>query len=293
MSDNVVPFDEFDNELQITNSQSEIPRIVLEGGDDVVLFRQWFFDKLDRFEFIQASNVGAGSGCTAVPDAVRRLLDQGVKAYGLSDRDRLFREADWPLLFSVDDAAFTAATENDETAVNLLWEIEAYVLAPEVIPNWVRAHHRYAPASQADCTAAIARAIEECESLLGAQSWLATAHRCGQGVPDGQYCNVPSAEFTGRCAEELGSLNDAHGTAAQVDHYVAAILAAAPADPPERLRWLLRYVDTKRLMLRLQHRLALGNARHKWVLAEFMSLRGLRPAELENRLGDIGARLGH
>lgn len=293
MSDNVVSFDEFDNELQISNSQSEIPRIVLEGGDDVVLFRQWFFDKLDRFEFIQASNVGAGAGCTAVPEAVRRLLDQGVKAYGLSDRDRLFREANWPMLFSVDDAAFAAATENDEMAVNSLWEIEAYVLAPEVIPNWVRAHHRHAPASQADCLAAVTRAIDECESLLHAQSWLATAHRCGQGVPNGQYCDVPPAQFTGRCAEELDNLNDAYGTAAQVDEHVATILAAAPTNPADRLRWLLRYVDTKRLMMRLQHRLSLSKARHKWVLAEFMNLRGLRPTELENRLSDICMRLGH
>lgn len=291
MADNIVSFDEFENELQITSQQAEIPRIVLEGGDDVVLFKRWFFDLLDRLEFVQAANVGVGNGCTAVGEAVAQLLDSGVPAFGLTDRDRLFREANWPLLFAVDDAAFAAATEQEHSAINSMWEIEAYLLDPALIPGWVRSHHRHAPASEADCNAALANVVDECEALLRAQPWLATAHRCGEGVPDSKYCSVAGHVFTARWTEELGNLADADGTAATVDAYVADVLHKAPPSPPDRLRWLLRYVDTKRLMMRLSHRLSLGRARHKWVLAEFMAARGMRPRELEDRLLAVSLRL--
>ena len=44
-------------------------------------------------------------------------------------------------------------------------------------------------------------------------------------------------------------------------------------------------------MKRLKHHLRLGNARHKWVLAEFMGMQGLRPAELEERVRSLSLRL--
>lgn len=291
MADNIVSFDEFENELQITSQQSEIPRIVLEGGDDVVLFKRWFFDLLDRLEFVQAANVGVGNGCTAVGEAVTQLLASGVPAFGLTDRDKLFREANWPLLFAVDDAAFAAATEQEHSAINSMWEIEAYLLDPALIPGWVRSHHRHAPASEADCNAAITSAVDECETLLRAQPWLATAHRCGEGIPNGKYCGDAGHVFTARWTEELGNLADADGTAATVGAHVADVLRNAPPSPPDRLRWLLRYVDTKRLVMRLSHRLLLVQARHKWVLAEFMASRGMRPQELEDRLLAVSLRL--
>lgn len=291
MVENVVSFDDFENELQISTQQAEIPRIVLEGGEDVALFKRWFFDLLDRLEFVQAANLGVGSGCTAVREAVTQLLAAGVPAFGLTDRDRLFRQADWQMLFEVDDAVFAAGTEEEHSAVNNMWEIEAYLLDPDLIPGWVRAHHRHAPASEADCNLAVTRAADECETLLRAQPWLATAHRCGDGVPDGKYCGEPAHTLAARTVEELGRLADEHGTAATVEAHVAEVLAKAPDVPGDRLRWLLRYVDTKRLMLRLSHRLQLVTARHKWVLAEFMALRGMRPAELEQRLLAISLRL--
>ena len=287
MRDNVVQFDEFENELQISTQQSELPCIVLEGGDDVALFRRWFFTFMDRLEFVQASNEGVGSGCTAVRMAVDSLRSRGVRAFGLSDRDSLFKEANWPVLFSVDDGEFAAATREPHLAVNSLWEIEAYLLDPQLIPNWVRAHQLQAPASVMDTNAALSRVVEECENLLKAQPWLATAHRCGQAVPDGKYCTQPTGEFSTRCSEELEALVDEHGTAPAVETHVTDVLERAPDHLPDRLRWLLRYVDTKRLMLRIKQRLRLVNARHKWVLAELMEVAGLKPTELEERVSAL------
>lgn len=291
MSDNVVPFDDFENELQISTQQSDTPRIVLEGGEDVVLFKRWFFEYLDRLEFVQAANLGVGAGCTAVRAAVVALRQAGIRAFGLSDRDHLFKNADWTTLFAVDDVAFADATEDEHVAVNRLWEIEAYLLVPELIPGWVRSTHRNAPADQAEVDAALIRAVEECENLLRAQPWLSTAHRCGEKVPNGKYCNVVTREFASACAGELGNLHDRHGTAAVVDAHVNTVLDNAPRPPGERLAWLLRYVDTKRLMLRLKHRLSLVNAPHKWLLAEFMERGGIRPVELENRVRHLSASL--
>ncbi len=291
MADNIVAFDEFENELQITSQHSEIPRIVLEGGDDVALFRRWFFHLMDRMEFVQAANLGVGSGCTAVGNAVDQLIASGVAAYGLTDRDKLFKEADWPMLFAVDDAAFAEGTEKENLAVNSLWEIEAYLIDPALIPGWVRGHHRHAPASEADCNAAIASAVDECEALLRAQPWLAASHICGDAVPDGKYCSDAAHVFAARWREELDNLADTHGTAAIVESHVEEVLNSAPSAPADRLRWLLRYVDTKRLMMRLSQRLSLIGARHKWVLAELMEARGMRPRELEERLLAVSLRL--
>lgn len=292
MSENVVPFDAFEDELEISAHQVALPRIVLEGGEDVVLFkRYWFFDFLDRFEFVQANDMGVGAGASAVGEAVTASQAAGIPAFGLFDRDCLFKRADWPMMFSVDDAAFDAATADAHTATNRRWEIEAYLLEPELIPRWVRSHHRQAPASQAECDSAVDRAIEECESLLAAQPYLATAHCCGVGVPDGQYCDREPHEFVAACGVDLGGLNDQLGTQGAIATHIAEVMQAAPATPADRLRWLLRYVDTKRLILRLRHRLSIGQGRHKWILAEFMEQRGMRPVELEQRLQAISPLL--
>lgn len=292
MPDNIVAFDEFEDELEISAHQIALPRVVLEGGEDVVLFkRYWFFDFLDRFEFVQANDMGVGAGTSAVGNAVAASQAEGIPAYGLCDRDRLFKEANWPMMFAVDDAAFDAATIDANTATNRRWEIEAYLLEPDIIPGWVRSHHRQAPASEVECASAVSRVVEECESLLAAQPYLATAHRCGVGVPDGQYCDRQHYEFVAACGADLGGLNDQHGTQAVIEGHVAQVLGAAPAALADRLRWLLRYVDTKRLILRLKHRLSIGKGRHKWILAEFMEQRGMRPAELEQRLVAVSLQL--
>ncbi len=291
MSDNVVPFDSFENDLQISTFQSETPRVVLEGGDDVSLFKIWFFNYLDRLEFVQAANLGVGAGCTAVRAAVEKLRDQGVRAFGLSDRDRLFRSADWATLFSVDDDTFLHATEDDYVAVNSLWEIEAYLIHPDLIPDWVSSTHRKAPVSDGEVDAALARTLKECEALLQAQPWLATAHRCGEHVPDGKYCQRSADEFASDCEKELDGIEDTDATATTIKLHVAKVLENAPTSPNLRILWLLRYVDTKRLMLRLQHHLQLANVKHKWLLAQFMKARGLRPLELENRVHSLSVRL--
>jgi hypothetical protein len=61
------------------------------------------------------------------------------------------------------------------------------------------------------------------------------------------------------------------------------IRAAAPIAAEERLQFLLRYVDTKRLLLRLKKRLGLREGAH-WGLGVQMSRSGDRPQELEEFL---------
>lgn len=292
MSENVLSFEDFESERQIAAFQTALPRVVLEGGDDVVLFKRfWFPDFLDRFEFVKAADLIQGEGCTAVKTAVEKSQQDGIPAFGLTDRDWLFRSSKWDLLFATDDGVFDAATADADCATNSRWEIEAYLLEPDTLPSWVRGHHKTPPGSEAECASALQRAIDECEHLLHAQRWFGAAHSCGAGVANGHFCNRPPAEFNAAWQRELAGIPDGAATAQEIGTHIAEVLRLAPTVPAERLRWLLRYVDTKRLVLRLEHRLSVKGGKVKWALADLMLQTGRRPEELERRLGSITPRL--
>ena len=69
-----------------------------------------------------------------------------------------------------------------------------------------------------------------------------------------------------------------------------AVRQAAPTTPADRLVFLLRYVDTKRLLGRLQQRLKLRDGAH-WGLQAQMAREGRRPRELEDFLNKTVPRL--
>jgi hypothetical protein len=83
---------------------------------------------------------------------------------------------------------------------------------------------------------------------------------------------------------------NAQAVAAQVKALIAVVLTSQPVDNTDRLRFLLRYVDTKRLLSRLVHVLHIRDEAH-WTLATFMLHGQRRPAELEQVLRTIEADL--
>lgn len=288
---NTVSFEDFDTEQDIVPYQLGLPRIILEGKDDVRLFSQYWFTHLtDSFDFVEAGDVIQGGGCTAVRDAVRFSNEEmQIPASGIADRDHLFRTKDWPALFETDDTAFAAATSDDDFYTTLRWEVEAYLLEPDLLPSWVRSH-RTPPGSEALCNAALAHAIDECEHLLHTNGFFATAHHCGTRVKPEHFKNLPASALAGACGTALGNL--AHdGTVVQtIEPLVAQVLATAPNEPGARLRWLLRYVDTKRLLHRLARRYA-AEPEVRWFLAELMRRGNERPQEIERRLLALRDRL--
>lgn len=283
---NVVSFDSFDDESEIATYHAGLPRIVLEGQDDVRLFKTyWFPSFIDSFEFVEAADIVEGRGCTAVCNAVLRSRQDNIPAFGISDRDHLFRTMNWALLFTVDNLQFEAGTRSDDFYTTLRWEVEAYLLEPDLLPAWVRSY-RKKPGSDAQCAAALSEAIDECEHLLRANRFFATAHACGENIPEKYFSDRRAHELAAACADGLRRLADSNEVTKEIDKLTDAVLEAAPSEPSARLQWLLRYVDTKRLLVRLQRRFQ-ANPEVRWFLAELMLQSDRRPHELEGKLAEF------
>lgn len=289
MSNNVASFQSFDSDWQIAAHQAGLVRIVLEGPSDVDLFsRFWFCTMRESFEFIDASHLTTGAGCTAVRAAVTRSLDvDKVPAVGIVDRDSLFREARWDLLFSVNDAQFATDVQTPEVYVTSLWEVEAYMLEPNLLADWVFASHKKPPGSAVDCAAALGRALTECELLLDAASFFAAAHVAGVPCSNSHFRSESSAKVKEACENKIAALSaENQAVAMRVNELIAEVRKNQPTGDAERMIFFLRYIDTKRLLIRLFHALNLKDDTH-WMLPTIQLAGNRRPAELERLLKTV------
>jgi hypothetical protein len=85
------------------------------------------------------------------------------------------------------------------------------------------------------------------------------------------------------CSEHLAAIDWHHQVIAViVQEQIEKVTAVTPQTLPERLARLLRYVDTKRLFVRLRSSLKLNG--NDWEIAVAMKRSGDRPAELGGTL---------
>lgn len=284
--DNVVGFDAFESEQQIGAHQAGLPRVILEGQMDVALFREWFRNLRDVIEFVEAGQVLTGGGCTGVPAAVAHSqAHDNLPAIGIVDRDTLFREKIWNLLYTGDEAAF-AAMQTEDVVVASLWEVEAYLLRPDLFADWIRLRREALPAPNEICATAIVAALEEAEALLDIAPALAALHAANVACPSNWGLHLPAADLSGHCADAYAAeLEQQQGVAEEVQALVDEIKANAPAEPAERFLYLLRYVDTKRLLGRLAHRWTLAGKNPHLALNPLMARDAYSPAELAAIVG--------
>ena len=296
MANNIAPFDEFDNDQQIEAHQSCLVRVVLEGKTDVELFsRFWFQNLQETFDFIEASELGAGAGCTGVQAAViHSRMEDHIPAVGIVDKDVLHRSKEWARVFSLSNAEIPADWNISTIYITSRWEVEAYLLEPDHLKPWVTFAYRDAIGSTAECERALVRTLAACEILLVAAPFTASQHEVGIEVPPGFLFDESLHRAQLICREKIENLGPAaKAVATQVEELVANIVANQPDDVEERLPFLLRYVDTKRLIFLLQRMLNLNLPKGKhWVfLASHMQAIGRRPLELENVLRSVAADL--
>lgn len=287
---NVVPLTEFDSDKQFEAHFRSLPRVILEGDSDVQFFAAWFEHLLTQLDFVSAKSICGANGCTAVEPAVRQSNDiDAIPAIGIIDRDWLNRSMQWDVLFSLDDAAPAAVTAQDVITASL-WEIEAYLLRPELLGRWVGLQRNPPPATTGEKDNALAKVVEECNALLHAMPYFAAAHAVGKACDVKHFRDVKHHRMAEKYAEVRAPLSGAQlATLEQIEALIAAIAANAPEEPSERVTFLLRYLDTKRLLERLGTRLGLHRDAHH-ALSELMSFVGARPAELETILQDAAER---
>jgi len=287
---NVVDFSEFESVDDIGAHQAGLVRVVLEGRMDVDLFRRFWFSHLqETFEFVEASTVGDGAGCTAVGNAVKALSAKGVPAVGIIDRDCLFKQARWPALYMTDDSLFDAETRDGNVYVTRLWEVEAYLLDPDLLGDWVSTSHVKPPGPESDCRAAVSRTLVECDVLLTAAPYFAAKHVVGEVCAEKHFEGLTASEVADICAAKLAKGQPVQQTvAAGVEALIANIRASLPDHEADRLLYLLRFVDTKRLLARLATALQVRPDTH-WSIAGLMFRTARRPPELERILIDAAA----
>lgn len=292
MSENIASFDAFDTDAQIAAHQAGLVQVILEGQTDVTLFRRyWFPHRQDVFDFVEARTIAAAPGCTGVVEGVAKCAQQGIPAIGIVDRDTLFREKKWDLLFGLDAEALNPDPITDGVYVATRWEVEAYLLeADNRLSDWVSSEHRQPPGPVHLCQNALAIVVKSCDDLLSAASFFAINHEQGQAVNAGMFCDRSADEIQATCKAHLAaSIPPENQIAIKVEALVATLRQEQPAENAQRLPFLLQYVDTKRLFKRLVHQLQIRE--NIWFLATLMMSKGLRPQELDRVLDQVEAQL--
>lgn len=281
-------FASYEDQQQLDAHQRCLIRVVLEGPDDVALFRDsWFVDFTEVFEFVSASSLTQQSGCEAVPGAVRKSVEHdGVPAIGVLDRDVLFKDRRWSEMYELDRAVFTQKTLDDRIHTAWLWEIEAYLLDHDLLEFLVESCHRSPPCTPQQRALAVPKAVEECEFLLDNAPILAALHSKGEGVTTG-YMWDQSLNTIGQDLSRKAAAFDSESRVVQqnVQQLIDAVKGARPDTSADRLLFSLRYVDTKRLLRRLTHILGLKDSRDcRWTLSALQRSRNRRPEEFESML---------
>lgn len=231
--------------LALINQHSGAVTILVEGeSDERFLERMFPYMKAD----IRFKSVG---GCTRMAARLEEERRSNPKVYGLLDRDALKREKRWAALFETDDAAFAAATRGDGLFVLARWEIENYLFEHgavlELFKTW-----RKTPDTEDGLADLL---IRTAEAELHVTAAFCTAQYYGvseDGAPD-PACDV--SVLPGQVRQWIM----AQVTDDETVHpgHVAKVQAFDPgggADKKDRLAGLLRMVDGKRFLRRLQYR---------------------------------------
>lgn len=112
--------------------------IYLESQEDVqILADRWFNDRREHLEFLAAGD-DLGGGCNQVVARVKQDRNGEIEAYGVVDRDALAANGLWEQFLEPDDAKFSSNKPFGEHVIVLhCWEIENYLLHPEVIHEFL------------------------------------------------------------------------------------------------------------------------------------------------------------
>lgn len=115
-------------------------RVCVESSEDRDVLEKWFSDRLGDIDFMAADDVRqGGGGCSAVCAKVEYCRQARVPAVGIVDRDALFTDRNWAVLWQTDDTAFrTAMPYGPHVHVLLRWELENYLLAPQALAQVIK-----------------------------------------------------------------------------------------------------------------------------------------------------------
>ncbi len=261
--------------------------VYLESEEDVQIYgERWFNNVGDKLEFVSAG-VGASGGCTVVIADVERELGQGVDAYGIVDRDALKSCGKWDAFFEVDNTTFDALKPfGDRIIVLRRWEMENYLLEPEIIEKHVSNVEGRAP-----------RALQQVMGELFEMSALVRVI-CGANICLNRsgYCELPAGFGRGhelqRVEQEvLTNLHNQFGDNAEALYQNELDLIdqfSVSSDEQSEERWcdLIRMIDGKRLLNHLVAKKRLKDE-PRFTLAHLIRVEGRLPPELVGIIDEL------
>ncbi|RKL20940.1 hypothetical protein BFJ72_g14948 [Fusarium proliferatum] len=138
------------------------------------------------------------------------------------------------------------------------------------------------------------KTLLECEYLLDSAPACAALHAKGDAIPPAFMWDKPGPVLSQALNQRVAEIDDAfQGVGHGVQTLIDSVKGARPESATDRLSFLLRYVDTKRLIRRLTHVLGLRDSREfKWTLSAIQRSQGRRPAEFEMMLNNARERYG-
>lgn len=258
--------------------------VILESDEDLQIVKdRWFFDIGDAIEFGHADSDGEGGGATRVCNKVEELRSKSETSFGIVDRDAI-KTTHPELWWEVDDGKFRAARPmGDNVRVLSRWEIENYLLDPEIIEESLADIEARPPNRGDNCTKALYVYLNAAVALSAAAI---VANRHGVRF-DHSLDECPEMHLTAQIQKWLGEyVTEFPATEAKIRTF------GADRQAPSLEHWerISRMVDGKRLLRRMklmQKRLG-GNDR-RLDLASKLHTRNRIPKEFEEHVKEFRA----
>ncbi len=232
-------------------------RVYVESSEDRDVLEKWFPDDLGKIIFLSADHGNAGGGgCQAVCKEISNSKQADIQAAGIVDRDKLFTDKNWDLLWEIDDQIFRVAQPyGAEIHVLLRWELENYLLEPAALQRVLSdaKHGKPSPIlSQIENDL-----LQHCDTLVPVIAASALLHLQGhESLGDGYGSKWTRLEIekdlTTQClSKRMASLPDWQN-ALQLNQEHVSNFDVPTASTHERLSAFLRIVDGKRLIERIK-----------------------------------------
>lgn len=266
-------------------------RVYVESSEDRDVLEKWFSDNLGEIHFLSADHGGSsGGGCSAVCSQVQASQAADIHAAGIVDRDILFNDKRWDLLWQTDDRAYRDAHPyGQEIHVLLRWELENYLLEPAALARVIAdaKHGRQAP-SQMDIEKEL---LNHWECLIPIMAASTLLHELGMDSPGDGYASVKSFDQISVDLNQTllpSKLGQHFDWQAAVNDYKQKLKAfdVSFQNDTNRLEGVLRIADGKRLIARVK---AKHNLQHelRGYLSRAIKELGLVPSELDDFLSAL------
>lgn len=270
-------FKSLNKSANVDGKYSGRKRIYLESDEDLAIFERWFFDEGEFIEFKSSSGNTSG-GCTRVKGLVDKDRSLGIISFGIVDRDALMREQKWDIFWESDNEVFLNARPFGAYIRSLSrWEIENYLLEPEVIETLLKDYGSYSPKG-IEKEKLAGKLLLHSESLIPVMAVNICLHNEGMKALSPKYAiDEKTPELIGeKCRKHL----DNNKIKCDYEKIRQQLFSFRFGGDDHEIFWnLSRVIDGKRLFLRFDKEFGLKED-HKYHLARLIREKGCIASEL-------------